>query len=200
MKTIIESYHQKLLQLFEEYIVFGAYPEVTLINDKTRKVEKLNSIAASYIQKDIRDIANIENIEAYNNLLKYLSINSGILLNHSSVQTTLSTSLPTLNKYLSILKDTFIVNDLPPFFTNKNKEISKNKRMYYKDSGIRNLQIENFNMPTIRTDTGLLYKNYIFNVLDNRINIQTENFSTVLNRKPKLILLLKMPTKLHLWR
>jgi len=175
LKEVIESQHQNFLRVFEEYLVYGGYPEVTLLDSKKDKVEKLHSIADSYINKDIRDIANIENIDAYNRLLKYLSINTGNLLNISSTATTIGIASATLMKYLDLLKETFIIDELLPFFINKNKEVSKNKKAYFKDNGIRNLQIRNFNNLDMRTDAGFLYENYVFNYLEKEHDILVNN-------------------------
>ncbi len=176
LKSMIESQHHKFIGAFEEYLIFGGYPEVTLLKTKKDKIEKLFSIADSYIKKDIRDIARIDNIEAYNKLLKYLSVNTGNLFNMSSVATTIGISSATLMKYLNLLIETFIVDELPPFFMNKNKEISKNKKNYFKDNGIRNLQIKNFNTLDLRPDAGILYENYVFNFLEKEHNILVNNY------------------------
>lgn len=176
LNTIIKSHHQKFIGLFEEYLVFGGYPEVALLNSKNDKIEKLFSIADSYIKKDIRDIATIENIDAYNNLLKYLAVNAGNLLNISSAGTTVGLSSATLLKYINLLKETFIIDELLPFFINKNKEISKNKKIYFKDTGIRNLQLKNFNSMDIRPDAGTLYENYVFNCLEKNHDILYTNY------------------------
>lgn len=176
LKQIVESNQQKFIRLFEEYLIYGGYPEVVLLNTKKQKVDKLFSIADSYIKKDIRDVAKIENIEAYNNLLKYLAVNTGNLLNISSVATLIGISFSTVLKYLTLLKETFIVDELLPFFLNKTKEISKNKKVYFKDTGVRNLQIRNFNTLDLRPDAGILYENYVFNTLTNRHDVLVNNY------------------------
>ena len=176
LKKIIESQQQKFIRSFEEYLIYGGYPEVTLLQTKKEKVEKLYSIADSYIKKDIRDIAKIENIEAYNKLLKYLSVITGNLLNISSTATTIGISSATVLKYLNLLKETFIIDELLPFFLNKTKEISKNKKVYFKDNGVRNLQIKNFNGLDLRTDAGVLYENYVFNTLTSTHDILVNNY------------------------
>lgn len=176
IKHIINSQHQRFLSLFNEYLIFGGYPEVVLIDDKKEKVNKLYSIADSYIKKDIRDIAQIKNIDAYNNLLIYVSINTGNLANISSIATAIKVSPATVSKYLNLLKETFIIDEVPPFFLNKNKEVSKNKKLYYKDNGIRNLQLKNFNGTDLRMDAGILYENHVFNVLSNNPDILINNY------------------------
>jgi len=174
--SLVKVYEQQFLQLFEEYLIYGGYPEVVLSSSKEKKILKLDSIATSYIQKDIREIARIDNIEAYNQLLRYLAINTGAQFNLASAKEAIKISSVTLSKYLMLLKETYIVDELAPFFTNKNREISKSKKIFYKDLGVRNLQLRNFNELSIRTDVGALYENYIFNLLEHQKSVVKQNF------------------------
>ena len=119
------------LRLLEEYLVYGGYPEVVLLGSRDAKIEKLDSIATSYIQKDIREVGNIANLKAYNDLLQYLAVNLGAQFNLASARATVGISDQTLKKYLDLLCETFIIAELPPFFTNKNKEISKSKKIFF---------------------------------------------------------------------
>ncbi|MBT3227193.1 MAG: ATP-binding protein [Deltaproteobacteria bacterium] len=171
LHPIVAAGHDHFLSLFEEYLIFGGYPEVVLIEEKQEKLQKLESIAGSYIQKDIREVANIENITAYNNLLKYLAINAGAQFNLSSARETIGISANTLSKYLNLLEETFIIQELPPFFTNRNKEISKSKKFYFKDSGLNNFFLQNFNPLDLRRDAGTLYETYVFNTMLQERNV-----------------------------
>ena len=165
LSSIVQSQSRRFLELFEEYLIYGGYPEVVLTNGRDEKIEKLNSIASSYIQKDIKDLANIENIDGYNKLIQYLSINIGNMINFSTISIAIGLSMPTVKKYINLLQETFIIDKLPPFFKNKNREISKNGKIFFTDIGVRNLQIKNFNSLSYRTDVGELYENYVFNAL-----------------------------------
>lgn len=173
---LMKTYHGHFLQLLDEYLVYGGYPEVVLTDGKRAKVEKLDSIASAYIQKDIREFGRIDNIDGYNNLLKYVSVNLGAQFNLTSAQSTIGLSAQTVKKYLSLLQETFIIKELPPYFVNKNKEISKTRKIFFKDTGIRNLQIKNFHDLDMRPDIGALYENYVFNVLDQEKDILTTNY------------------------
>ena len=172
----VGHYEESLSTLFNEYLIYGSYPEVVLLKNKKDKIEKIGSILTSYIQKDIRDIARIDNIDGYNNLLKYLSINTGSEFNSANASKTLSLQRNTIQRYVNLLTETFVIKELKPFFINKNKEISKSVKIYYKDTGVRNFQIKNFNNMEFREDAGKLYENYIFNVLDNTADILTSNY------------------------
>lgn len=175
-EAIIKANEANFLTLFDEYLTFGGYPEVTLTDGKENKIKKLHSIANAYIQKDIKEFANIDNIEGYNNLLKYLAINSGNLINISSICSVLGMAKETVAKYLEVLTETFIIGKLRPFYTNKTKEISKNSKYFFKDNGVRNLQFINFNFPEYRQDKGIIYENYVYNILENEQNILRQNY------------------------
>jgi len=176
LEALVTAGHSHYLALLEEYLIYGGYPEVVLIDKREDKLQKLDSIASAYIQKDIREVANIENLSAYNNLLKYLSINAGNQFNLSSAQETIGVTGITLNRYLTLLQETFIVEELPPFFTNRNKEISKSKKYFYKDTGVNNLFLQNFNPLDVRPDAGALYETYVFNALVRSRNVTSSTY------------------------
>lgn len=183
LKSLATSLSSEFKSYLEEYLIYGGYPEVVLIGKKEDKIEKLHSIVDSYIQKDIRDIANIENIDGYNNLLKYISINSGSPINISSLSKEIKVSVNTVNRYIQILKDTFIIGELLPYSQNKNSEISKNRKLYFLDSGARNLQTMSFSQLSMRPDVGELYESYVYNTLSFWSSIMDSlRFYRTLNR------------------
>ncbi len=198
LMSLLASGHDNFLALLEEYLIYGGYPEVVLIPNKQEKILKLDSIVNSYIKKDIREIANIENLTAYNNLLKYLAINAGAQFNLSSARETIGISSATLSKYLNLLEETFIIAELPPFFTNRNKEISKSKKIYFKDTGINNLFLQNFNSLDVRRDAGALYETYVFNTLNWSKNITSSLYFYRTQSKSEIDFVLQKDANYHL--
>ena len=195
---LLASGHDHFLGLLEEYLIYGGYPEVVLIPNKQEKLFKLDSIANAYIQKDIREVAKIDNLSAYNNLLKYLAINAGAQFNLSSARETIGISSVTLSKYLNLLEETFIVAELPPFFINRNKEISKSRKIYFKDSGINNLLLQNFNSLALRRDAGALYETYVFNRLNWEQNITRRLYFYRTQSKSEIDFILVTDANYHL--
>ena len=173
LAQLMTPFHQQFLSLLEEYLIYGGYPEVVLIHDRKEKLVKLDSIVSSYIQKDIREVANIDNLHAYNQLLEYLAINAGAQFKLSSAQQIIGISSATVTKYLNLLQETFIVDELRPFFTNKNKEISKTRKIFFKDTGVNNLLLKNFNPLNLRRDAGALYESYVFNTLSREKEVNS---------------------------
>jgi len=160
--VLIKTYNSDYLK---EYLLFGGYPKVALLRNKTEKIEELQDIYNSYIQKDIKSLIRDEDISAYNNLLKILASQIGNLLNINELSNTLNIGRRQVLKYLNILEQTFIIKLLSPFYSNKRTEISKMPKLYLLDSGIVNFALGNFGQIKYRPNLGSYIENFIFNEL-----------------------------------
>jgi hypothetical protein len=67
-----------------------------------------------------------------------------------------------LEKYLFVLEKTFIIRLVPPFFTNRQKEIIKMPKLFFLDNGLRNWAVKNFGALDLRSDNGRLMENAVF--------------------------------------
>lgn len=88
---------------FEEFIIFGAYPRVALISNLNNRRYYLKELIQTYIKKDIRDIGKIRNIMKFNNFLRVLADQAGILLNIDELASSIGIAKGTVYDYL-ILK------------------------------------------------------------------------------------------------
>ncbi|MFH1824108.1 MAG: ATP-binding protein [Candidatus Firestonebacteria bacterium] len=156
--NLIELYNKDYLG---DYLVYGGYPKVTLLLRKTEKIEEIQDIYNSYIQKDIKSLIKGENISTYNNLLKVISSQIGNLVNIHELSNTLKISRREILKYLDILEQTFIIKLIKPFHSNKRSEVSKMPKVYLMDSGIINCSTGNFNQITLRQNLGSYIENFI---------------------------------------
>jgi len=125
-----------LEKYFLEYLSFGGYPEIVISKTIDEKIDILDSIYKNYIQKDIIAFLKIENVQAFNNLIKILANQVWNLVNKSELANTIWISRNTLDKYLDILKWTFIFEYLPPYFTNIRKELTKMPKVFALDMWI----------------------------------------------------------------
>jgi len=121
--------------LFAEYSSFGAYPEILTTRNKKKKVDLLNELILTYLQKDVAGFLKVGNTGAFNRLVKILVQESGRLLSKSSLSSVVGISQNTLNHYLDILEGTYVFEFIPPFFTNIRKETSKMKKILVQDFG-----------------------------------------------------------------
>jgi predicted AAA+ superfamily ATPase len=166
-----EYYNKRYL---EDYLIYGGYPKVALIKDKTERIEELQDIYNSYIQKDIKALLKGEEISAYNNFLKVLASQIGNLVNIHELSNTLKTGRRQILKYLTVLEQTFIIKLLNPFHSNKRTEISKMPKLYLLDSGIINFILGNFGKTEGRQNLGSYVENIVFNEIIKYKPIQYE--------------------------
>ncbi len=151
--------------VFEEYVIFGGHPQVVKTESFEGKRRLLIEIYTSYIRKDIKDFAHIENISGFNRLIELLANQIGTPINISELSNSANISRPTVEKYLLLLENTFILSLLPPYYRNSRKEIIKSPKVFFHDCGARNAVIGNFEPLGSRMDTGMLFENAVFSEL-----------------------------------
>jgi predicted AAA+ superfamily ATPase len=160
---------EDFLREWEEFLIFGSYPKVTLTEGKEEKVEELAEIYHSYVEKDIKAFLKLENILAFNKLIKILASQIGSLANIHQLSNLVNISRETLERYLFVLENTFIIKLIPPFFTNKQKEIVKMQKVFFFDPGIRNFSLKEFKEIDLRPDKGALIENGVFSEMIKQI-------------------------------
>lgn len=161
-------------KLFEEYIIFGGYPEVTLLDSIEDKIALLSEIYRSYIRRDIKDFAKIGNVSAFNNLVELLGYQIGNLINLSETCNSLNISRPTVENYLFLLENTFVISLVSPYYTNRRQEIIKSSKVFFHDTGLRNSLCRNFDPTNNRMDKGALFENTIWAELHKHLQTLQE--------------------------
>jgi uncharacterized protein len=158
---------------FEDFLIWGGYPEVALVKQKD-KIEVLQSIFDLFVKKDLKDFVKPEKLNAASMFIKLLAINNGCITNYQNMATKTQLDNKTIKNYLEILKETFLINIIPPYYSNKTKELTKTPKIYFIDNGICNYFCNNFNEINLRNNAGLLFEGYILSeMLKN--GIKSEN-------------------------
>jgi len=129
----------EMVSLFEEYVKYGGYPKIVLTSEIDKKNKYLNQIIDTYIKKDIRDLAEIRDVDKFNRLLEVLASQSGQLLNVTELANTVNLSKITLEKYLFLLEETYIIKMVRPYSENKRKELFKTPKVLFFDTGLMNI-------------------------------------------------------------
>jgi predicted AAA+ superfamily ATPase len=133
----LDEFHLgKVIGLYQEYIFFGGYPKIVLEDSIEKKEKYLQQIIDTYIKKDIRDLANVKDIKKFNNLLKVLASASGQLLNISQLANTCSIAKQTIEHYLFILENTYVVKLITPFSSSAKVEVVKAPKVFFYDTGL----------------------------------------------------------------
>ena len=155
---------QELLALFDEYLVYGGYPEVVLESAYPEKINLLRDIRDSFLKKDI-DEAGIIDQDKFYMLLQLIAARTGNMVNRNDLSRSIEADNKTIGRYLFILRRCFHIELLKPFHSNLRKELIKMPKLYFTDNGLRNMAINRFYNFANREDKGALLENYIFNRL-----------------------------------
>jgi predicted AAA+ superfamily ATPase len=157
----LEAPYQTKTRL-ESRLIYGGYPEVITTKDAALKRELLNSIVDSYLYRDILELNGIRKPRKIIDVLKMLAFQIGSEVSLSELGNNVNLDLRTIERYLDLLEKVFVIRKADGFSRNLRKEITKNSRYYFFDSGIRNALINNFNDLKTRNDVGQLWENYLF--------------------------------------
>lgn len=152
----------KLLTCLNEFMVTGSYPEVVLENNKA---DVLESIFDLYVKKDLLEYLNVSKISHIKRLIEYLAINNGQKIKYNEIGQMCSLRYKEVLNYIELLKETYLVVSLRPFFSNKNSELVKIPKIYFIDNGVRNYFINNFNPVSRRSDSGFLFEGFVLSEL-----------------------------------
>jgi uncharacterized protein len=126
----------ELQRLFTEFALYGGYPKIVLTQEIDIKEKYLQQIIDTYIRKDIRDLAEIRDVNKFNRLLEALASQSGNLLNINELTNTINLARDTIERYLFILEQTYILRLVRPFSRNIRSELFKTPKIFFYDTGL----------------------------------------------------------------
>lgn len=119
-----------------ERVIAGGFPEAVARTPGERRDAWFRSYVASLLQRDVRDMANIDGMTDMPRLLSLLAARSSALLNVSEVSRAAGIAHSTLRRYLALLEATFIFQPLPAWSTNIGKRFVKSPKIHLLDSGL----------------------------------------------------------------
>ena len=139
-------------------LAFGSYPEVVLTPDP---IALLRELGADYLWKDVLQTGLVKTPDLIKRLLLLLAHQAGSEVSVNELATQLQMARPTVDRYLDLLEQTFVIFRLPSFSTNPRKEIAKGRKVFFWDTGIRNALLNVFSTDALRPDIGALWENWV---------------------------------------
>ncbi len=117
-----------------ELCINGGYPRI--YTDNIIPSDLYPSYINTYVERDVRQLINVGNLNTFQKFLLLCAGRIGQLLNLSDIATNCGISIPTATKWLSVLEASYIVFRLQPHFTNFNKRITKTPKLFFYDTGL----------------------------------------------------------------
>jgi len=155
----VESYQKS--SFVENQLVFGGYPHLTQIATEQEKVNYLKSIIDDYLFRDVNALADISSPETLKKLAILLAFQIGSVVSLNELSINLGIDIKTVSRYISLLKQSFVIFEIGSYSKNLRKELSKSKKYYFWDLGIRNALIGQFLPIDVRQDIGQLWENFL---------------------------------------
>ena len=157
-----DAFAGELNSHYEEFCVWGGYPAVVLCADRNERHKVLNDLYSNYILKDIKGLLELATEKELLSLSRILAAQAGSLVSYQGLSQATGLDYRQLKKHLNILQETFITGEIRPFFRNRQKELTKNPKIYFLDPGFRNNLMENMNGLEKRPDSGAVAENAVF--------------------------------------
>lgn len=160
--TETEIINKNIFSYFKEYLLFGGFPRIANEKNFENKIDLLDDIYKTYLLKDVRAFIRNEDFVGFNKLLRLLSAQTGNMINVNNLAQDSGLSYKKTEEYLYILEQMYIIKLLEPYHTNKRKTISKMKKVYFTDLGLRNIIYSDFKAIEDRIDNGSIFENNVF--------------------------------------
>lgn len=146
----------------ESMLITGGLPGLINCQNMEEKISLLQSMVATYIQKDIKALIKEENIRAFNHLISLLAGQQGSIVVAANLANEIGLSKPTVERYLEVLSQTYVCHSLLSYAKNLTNELKKSKKYFLYDLGIRNSIVKNFSTLSNRNDAGILKESFVY--------------------------------------
>ncbi len=119
-----------------ERLLRGGYPEVLGRGSEARRRAWFGSYVTTILQRDVRDLSNIEGLTELPRLLSLLAARAASLVNYSELSRSAAMPQSTLKRYVSLLQATFLVQTLPAWSGNLGKRLVRSPKLLLCDTGL----------------------------------------------------------------
>lgn len=170
--------HYSLLDIkgkMADILRFGTYPDIIDRSEEEKKT-LLDELTSDYLFRDILQLENIKHPDILVKLLKAVALQMGNQVSYRELSNLLKINIETVQRYIQLLEKSFVLFSLPSFSRNLRNEISRSRKLYFYDLGVRNSIIQNYAQLENRNDMGALWENFC---LISRMQIHRYNGENV---------------------
>lgn len=138
---------------------FGLYPSIVNTDEEDAR-EQLDELVSNYLFKDVLAFTGIRKEAVLVNLVRLLAHQIGSEVSYQNLANELQVDRKTVQTYIDLLEQNFVVFRLGAYSKNLRNEIKKSQKVYFYDLGVRNAIIQAFQPLELRNDVGGLWENF----------------------------------------
>ena len=161
----LSSQTPEVLRLFDNCLEWGCFPEIRTLKNNDIKSNLLKSYFDSIIMKDCVSRYSIADVAMFKKLLLFSVSNAGAVCSYKSLGTAVGSNENTAKKYINILSDSYIVQDISNFAFSLKENVRNSHKIYVADTGLMNAISYRF-----WDNKAKLFENFIFNELQKQQN------------------------------
>lgn len=188
----IDELHTELIKLERkqisdeqllDFILYGGFPKIHELK-ADQKWTWFTQYISTYIERDLRDLSQVANLDAFQKVYKLFAFQTAQLLNMSNVASDIGIDSKTVAHYLSILESSYQCLKLSAYFSKQRKQVIKSPKVFYMDTGLVNFHQKNTDIDSMlnRGDWGHILETFVYSELHKEIKD------------------MQMPASLHFWR
>lgn len=117
-------------------VLAGGYPEALTRRSWMRRQDWYAGYVDAIVQRDVRDVAQVDQLQQMPKLLRVLGEHAGQLVNYSGIGASLGMNHVTTQKYVGVFESLFLVRTLPPWHDNQLKRLTKTLKLHFLDAGL----------------------------------------------------------------
>lgn len=144
-------------------IVKGGYPEAVKRSSESGRGRWYGSYITTILQRDIRELANIEGLTELPRLLSLLAARASSLINYAELSRSSAVPQSTLKRYMALLEAAFLLRAIPPWSGNLSKKLVKSPKLFLTDTGLTAylMGINSAGLESNRTVFGQILENFV---------------------------------------
>ena len=134
---LLDQKHSTKLAAYQHYLQFGGYPAIS--DNTISEAEKfywLNNYIRTYLERDIRDLAEFRNLEPFTKTQRLMAINTGQLTNHTKIAVEAGVTSKTVQRFVEYMSISYQTLVLQPWSRNTKKRLVKSPKVHFLDPGV----------------------------------------------------------------
>ncbi len=174
---------------FADYLRFGAMPAIVDVElNEQEKYDWLQDYVRTYLQRDVRDLANLRELEPFVRAQKTLATLTGQSLNLSELAKQAGISAKTAKRFVTYLEVSYQIVQLQPWFRNLGKRLVKSPKVHFLDPGLQRILLGRKGELTGAEFESAVVSEILKQIKNSRLNVETFYLRTVDGREVDLLL------------
>ena len=157
----------------------GGYPEPLTMKTQADRTSWYKDYIDTIIEYDLKDIANIKRQDNLKELVAIISSFSSKFIDKSSITSAMGIANQTLDSYLGILENTYLIDKLSPYLKTDYERVNKQSKYFVSDTGLM-CSILNWKINELLLDsdkTGKLFETFVYNQLIAQVDLENTEYS-----------------------